>query len=181
VSNIESGKMDLTLVAYYGEKSSEFSDLIEAVQKKIRESLPPDTFCAYQPQQVHATIIGLEGRRVGGHVINTTYVERRHELRAINFSRVFHILFRSTSAATKMGKRIRSRVAVCIHTCVVFRFRVKLPWSWVGRAKAIVIRIHLMNFAVHSSPPTSCTNIMLRRTTSITTSFLRSGELLKNV
>jgi hypothetical protein len=84
--------VDLTLVAYYGEKPSAFSELIEAVQKKIQESLPPDSFCAYEPRQVHATIIGLEGRRLGGHVLNTNYVERRHELHAIDFSRLFHIL-----------------------------------------------------------------------------------------
>jgi hypothetical protein len=84
--------VDLTLVAYYGEKPSAFSELVEAVQTKIRESLPPDSFRAYEPRQVHATIIGLEGRRLGVHVLNTNYVERRHELHAINFSRFFHIL-----------------------------------------------------------------------------------------
>lgn len=84
--------MDLTLVAYYGEKPSAFSELVEAVQNKIRESLPPHSFFAYEPRQVHATIIGLEGRRLGGHVLNTNYVERRHELHAMNFPRFFHIL-----------------------------------------------------------------------------------------
>lgn len=92
MGNIESGKMDLTLVAYYGEKPSAFSELIEVVQQEIIENLPADTFYAYEPQQVHGTIIGLEGRRFGAHIINTNYVEKRHELRAVNFSRLFQIL-----------------------------------------------------------------------------------------
>jgi hypothetical protein len=40
MANIESGKMDLTLVAYYGEKPSAFSELIEVVQQEIIENLP---------------------------------------------------------------------------------------------------------------------------------------------
>jgi hypothetical protein len=44
MANIESGKMDLTLVAYYGEKPSAFSELIEVVQQEIIENLPAILF-----------------------------------------------------------------------------------------------------------------------------------------
>ncbi len=104
MSIIEPGKMDLTLVACYGEKPPAMSAIIHAVQKKIRESLPPDSFCAYEPQQVHATIIGLEGRRLGDQVINTAYVERRHEARAMNLARVLHTV--KTSCAIPFSIKV---------------------------------------------------------------------------
>ena len=96
--------MHLTLVAFYGEKPPAMSAIIHAVQKNIRESLPTDSFCAYEPQQVHATIIGLEGRRVGGQVINTAYVEKRHEARAMSLAGVLQTV--RTSCAIPFSVKV---------------------------------------------------------------------------
>lgn len=83
--------MNLTLVAYYGLKEvEEVRILIEKIQAILSDVLK-SAFVRYDLNQVHGTIIGLEGTRVGELVINTNFVEKRNSLRAINLRRVLEI------------------------------------------------------------------------------------------
>jgi hypothetical protein len=53
--------MQATLVAYYGKKPAELSTLIREVQGKVIDVLSDAYFYRYDIEQVHSTIIGLEG------------------------------------------------------------------------------------------------------------------------
>lgn len=54
------GHMQLTLVSHYGEKDPDLADLIHLLQMRLG-SLLPGVFRPYQLEQVHGTIVGLEG------------------------------------------------------------------------------------------------------------------------
>ncbi len=83
--------MNLSLVAYYGEKPAQLAELISAVQAELGGHLP-QAFCGYAMEQVHATIIGLEGHRDSGEVINSNYRELRGERRGMDLAGVFGLL-----------------------------------------------------------------------------------------
>lgn len=70
------GEMNLTLVAFYGPKRAELKSLIGSLKGKLASKLGP-AFEPYYDTQVHATIVGLEGRRIGRKVLNTNYMELR--------------------------------------------------------------------------------------------------------
>ncbi len=83
--------MNLTLVAYYGPKEDgEVRGLIETAQGLLREALKT-AFDSYDIEQVHGTIVGLEGTRVGNLVINTNFVRRRQSLKAFSLQRAIEI------------------------------------------------------------------------------------------
>ena len=83
--------MNVTLVAYYGEKPEPIAEFITAAQEKLALHLG-DAFEKYNLGQVHGTIIGLEGTRVGNHILNTNYLEQRRQLRPIDLQRLLKIL-----------------------------------------------------------------------------------------
>jgi hypothetical protein len=91
MSVIQPGKMDLTLVAYYGDKTSEIAEFLTMAQNKLTRNLQ-DAFEPYTLVQVHGTIIGLEGTRVGDHILNANYLQQRQKLRPMNLKAVFQIL-----------------------------------------------------------------------------------------
>lgn len=61
--------MQVTLVAHYGDKPATLSALVGHLQGKLHALLGP-AFRAYELEQVHGTVIGLEGCRVGLRVMN---------------------------------------------------------------------------------------------------------------
>jgi hypothetical protein len=63
------GRMQVTLVSHYGEKPEELSGLIHYCQRLLSRSLG-NGFRPYQLEQVHGTIIGLEGHQVAGTIVN---------------------------------------------------------------------------------------------------------------
>ena len=85
------GKMNLTLVAFYGGKPDAVGDLISGLQAELTRLLG-FSFRPYGLEQVHATVSGLEGRRIGTTVLNTNYLESRQELRAIDLDAVLTVL-----------------------------------------------------------------------------------------
>lgn len=87
--------MDLTLVAFYGEKPREFSALVAELQQRLTESLGPG-FSPYEPQQVHSTIIGLEGRRDGDRVLNSNFLRLRHERRYMDVRQLIETIDQAT-------------------------------------------------------------------------------------
>ena len=91
MSMIQPGEMDLTLVAYYGDKPSAIAELVTGAQNELTSNLR-DAFEPYPLFQVHGTIIGLEGTRAGDRICNTNYLQRRQQLRPLNLEAVFQIL-----------------------------------------------------------------------------------------
>jgi hypothetical protein len=61
--------MNLTLVAFYGSKPNPLIQILKILQTALHAELGP-AFTAYAVEQVHATIIGLEGWRVGVDVFS---------------------------------------------------------------------------------------------------------------
>lgn len=73
----------LTLVAFYGEKSNHpLWNLVKELQDRITTILG-ENFTRYNLKKIHGTIIGLEGRRMGGEVVNENYLKKYGELRAM--------------------------------------------------------------------------------------------------
>jgi hypothetical protein len=66
------GQMNLTLVAFYKEKPGAFLEFIRWCQNAVASQLP-GTFRPYEPGQIHATIVGLEGLHRDGEVLNANY------------------------------------------------------------------------------------------------------------
>jgi len=63
------GPTQLTLVSHYGPKPPELERLIRGCNEILARGLG-DGFEPYRVEQVHATIIGLEGRRDGDCIVN---------------------------------------------------------------------------------------------------------------
>lgn len=87
----QTGKMDVTLVAYYGDKPPQIAELIRAAIDELN-GLLGNKFVPYYLQQVHGTIIGLEGRRAGKHIINTNYTKLRNQTCPMDLKAALQIL-----------------------------------------------------------------------------------------
>jgi hypothetical protein len=85
------GKMDVTLVAYYGDKPPLLASLIQDTINELSDCLG-NGFCPYPLSQVHSTVIGLDGRRMGKRLINTNYAELRNEVRPMDLNAALQIL-----------------------------------------------------------------------------------------
>lgn len=84
-----------TLVAFYGEKPEPLAALIDAVQKHAHRLLG-NNFAPYAMEQVHATIVGLEGARSAtGELVNANYLSLRGEWRAMDLPRCLDHLQRT--------------------------------------------------------------------------------------
>lgn len=87
--------MSVTFVSYYGVKPTDFSDFIRLYQTKVA-SYFGNRFHPYSVEQVHGTIVGLEGEYVDNEVINKNFKDIRGEKRPIKFKDLF-AFFRSTN------------------------------------------------------------------------------------
>lgn len=72
------GKMQAALVSYYDEKPPLLRELIRYSQDKLA-SLLLSSFRPYEMAQVHGTIVGLEGYRLGDGIVNAHYRSLRGE------------------------------------------------------------------------------------------------------
>jgi hypothetical protein len=81
-------EMNLTLVAFYGSKPDPLSHLVDILQSALHSELGP-AFSAYAMEQVHATVIGLEGWRVGLETFNANAVQAFDESTAMNLGGLF--------------------------------------------------------------------------------------------
>lgn len=75
--------MQVTLVAYYGDKPSVIEALIRSLQEELGHQLG-SAFEPYGVEQVHATLIGLEALREGPEILNLNFKELRGERRPMN-------------------------------------------------------------------------------------------------
>ena len=82
---------NLTLVAFYGQKPPALVRLIRTLQAELYTQLGK-AFTAYRIEQVHGTIIGLEGIRTNAGITNTNFRSAIGESRVINFQGLFRFL-----------------------------------------------------------------------------------------
>jgi hypothetical protein len=83
---IEAGKMQVTLVSHYGEKPDELEGLIRSCQELLSFGLAA-RFRPYPVEQVHGTIIGLEGHRKSGRLLNRNSGKQVHPKALLRFLR----------------------------------------------------------------------------------------------
>jgi hypothetical protein len=83
----------VSAVALYGPKTGEVRDLLESVQATIARQLGV-AFLPYTLEQIHATLIGLNGVRepATGALISQYYLEHRGARCIMDFGRVLQIL-----------------------------------------------------------------------------------------
>jgi hypothetical protein len=86
----------VTLVAYHGTKTVELSDFIRVCQDKLAGRLLSG-FRPYDIEQVHGTIIGLEGDRIGEEILNKNFQILRGEKKSMDIDQILDFL-RSTDA-----------------------------------------------------------------------------------
>lgn len=76
-----------SVVAYYQRKPPQLLDLIGRVQEEIQGSLRA-SFLPYDPDQVHATIVGLESVLRGDQLVNRNFLEFRGQTRIVSLGSV---------------------------------------------------------------------------------------------
>jgi len=83
----------ISAVAFYGPKTGRLRELLTGVQALIAEHVGND-FRPYTLDQVHATLIALNGVRAGGTIVNEYLLEHAGERREMDLPRVMDILAR---------------------------------------------------------------------------------------
>ena len=83
----------ISAVAFYGPKTGRLRELVTEVQALIAEHVGAD-FRPYTLDQVHATLIALNGVRAGGTVVNEYLLEHAGVRREMDLPRVMDILAR---------------------------------------------------------------------------------------
>ena len=83
--------MQLTLVSHYGPKPAAFEKKIRLLQSMLAEQLG-NGFKPYAVEQVHGTIIGLEGARVGTQIRNENFRRLRGTERVIDIRGLLRFL-----------------------------------------------------------------------------------------
>ena len=87
------GSRFISAVAFYGPKTGRLHELLTGVQAQIAEHVGRD-FRPYTLDQVHATLIALNGVRAGGTIVNEYLLEHAGERREMDLPRVMDILAR---------------------------------------------------------------------------------------
>jgi len=87
------GSRFISAVAFYGPKAGRLRDLLTGVQAMIAEQVGAD-FRPYTLEQVHATLIALNGVREGGTVVNEYLLEHAGVRQEMDLPRVMDILAR---------------------------------------------------------------------------------------
>jgi hypothetical protein len=83
----------ISAVAFYGPKTGRLRELLTGVQALIAEHVGGD-FRPYTLDQVHATLIALNGVRAGGAIVNEYLLEHAGDRREVDLPRVMDILAR---------------------------------------------------------------------------------------
>jgi hypothetical protein len=86
----------ISAVAWYGPKTGRLREVLTEVQALIAEHVGGD-FRPYTPEQVHATLIALNGVRAGGTIVNEYLLTNAGVAREMDLPRVMDILARRFS------------------------------------------------------------------------------------
>src|SRR5258705_2645767 len=95
------GSRFISAVAFYGPKTGRLRELLAGVQAMIAEQVGGD-FRPYTLDQVHATLIALNGVREGGTIVNEYLLEHAGERREMDLPRVMDILARRFAAPLRV-------------------------------------------------------------------------------
>jgi hypothetical protein len=95
------GSRFISAVAFYGPKTGRLRELLTGVQALIAEHVAAD-FRPYTLDQVHATLIALNGVREGGTVVNEYLLEYAGVRREMDLPRVMDILARRFAAPLRV-------------------------------------------------------------------------------
>ena len=95
------GSRFISTVAFYGPKTGRLRELLAGVQALIAEQVGED-FRPYTLDQVHATLIALNGVREGGTIVNEYLLEHAGERREMDLPRVMDILARRFAAPLRV-------------------------------------------------------------------------------
>ena len=87
------GSRFISAVAFYGPKTGRLRELLAGVQALIAEHVGGD-FRPYTLEQVHATLIALNGVREGGTIVNEYMLAHTGVRREMDLPRVMDILAR---------------------------------------------------------------------------------------
>ncbi|MEB3278332.1 MAG: hypothetical protein VKK42_05345 [Lyngbya sp.] len=82
---------NVSLVAFYGKKSPEFTRLIQELQKQLSDILP-GVFECYPLESIHATLLGCEGVKTERGILSKWFLERREESRIVDFSGLINFI-----------------------------------------------------------------------------------------
>ena len=91
------GSRFVSAVAFYGPKAGRLRELVSGVQDLIASHVGRD-FLPYTHEQVHATLIALNGVRDGGTLVNEYMLELAGRRREMDLPRVMDILARRFAA-----------------------------------------------------------------------------------
>ena len=80
-----------TLVAFYGKKPKKIADFLNNLKKNLLNKLT-DSFMPYDLQQIHATIVGIEGVLYKNMIINKNYQKLRHKYLSMNLAGFFEYI-----------------------------------------------------------------------------------------
>jgi len=97
----EVGSRFVSAVAWYGPKSGRLREVLAGVQALIAEHVGDD-FRPYAPEQVHATLVALNGVRAGGAVVNEYFLTQEGVRREMDLPRVMGILARRFAAPMRV-------------------------------------------------------------------------------
>jgi hypothetical protein len=95
-------KMNLPLVAFFGPKPEPLRRLVEFLQSALYSELGP-AFSPYAMEQVHATIIGLEGRRFGAETFNLNTVQALDEAFPMDLPGLFQFMLELPPFRIRIG------------------------------------------------------------------------------
>jgi hypothetical protein len=95
------GSRFISAVAFYGPKTGRLREVLAGVQSVITEHLG-DAFLPYSLEQVHATLIALNGVRAGGTIVNEYLLAQEGVPREMDLPRVMDILARRFAAPLRV-------------------------------------------------------------------------------
>jgi hypothetical protein len=95
------GSRFISAVAFYGPKTGRLRELLAGVQAMLAEHIGED-FRPYTLDQVHATLIALNGVREGGTIVNEYLLEHAGERREMDLPRVMDVLARRFAAPLRV-------------------------------------------------------------------------------
>lgn len=91
------GTRFVSAVAFYGPKAGPLREFLAGVQAVIAEHVG-GAFRPYALEQVHATLIALDGARADGAIVNAYFLKHRNKHREMDLPRVMDILARRFAA-----------------------------------------------------------------------------------
>jgi hypothetical protein len=100
--NAEPVGRNLTLVAFFDSKPDSLVQLVDMLQTGLRLGLG-SAFSAYTVEQVHATIVGLEGWRIGAQVFNANMVQINGKLSTMDLRGLFRYMQEITPFQIRIG------------------------------------------------------------------------------